>query len=126
MRLRYSYFGRSDLWPMGTATRPQDFGGKTPGSRHLLMTDALYWWVSSEEGLDYNHSIGGGKRGQEEMMVAGQEPDVAGINKLFGDGSAIWKDRRQFRNPDADPTLLDISYGINPQVQSLGAAYNWY
>lgn len=126
MRLRYSYYGRSDLWPLGTATHPGDFGGKYPGSKHLLMTDSLYWWVSGTEGLDYNHTIAGGKKTQEEMMVSGVEPGVAGINKMYGDGSVYWKDRREFQGPDADPTLFDISDGINPQVKSLGAAFNWY
>lgn len=47
MRLRYSYFGRSDLWSkpgVAVVTNPEDFGGKYPGSRHLVMTDSLYRW----------------------------------------------------------------------------------
>ena len=127
MRLRYSYYGRSDLWAgVASVMYPDDFGGKYPGSKHLLMTDALYWWVSTTEGLDYNHTVAGAKKSQEERMVGGKEPAVAGINKLMGDGSAYWKDRREFQSRDAVPTLLDISDGINPQVQSLGAANNWY
>ena len=130
MRLRYSYYGRSDLWINPNAdvyvTNPEDFGGKYPGSRHLLMTDALYRWVG--EGLDYNHSFG--KRKQEEIMVAGVEPAVAGINKMYGDGSAIWKDRREFQGPDADSTLLDMSSNPpsgNKRVSSIGnQAINWY
>ncbi len=125
MRGRYSYYGRSDLWTkpgVAIVTNPEDFGGNQPGSEHLLMADVLYRWIG--EGLDYNHSIT--KKTQEEMLISGVEPGLAGINKMYGDGSAIWKDRRDFRGPDANPTLLDISKGTNVQVRSLGIANNWY
>ena len=130
MRLRYAYFGRSDLWPEGAATHPEDFGGKEPGSEHLLMTDIQYWYVSADEGLDYNHSINA-KKTQEERMTGGVQPGIAGINKLYGDGSASWKDRREYEGPDADPSLLDISSATGRRVRGgeSGAAYNacnWY
>ena len=106
LRLRYSYFARLDLWQK-FPTHPKDFGGTTPGSRHLLMADAIYYWI--DEGLDYNHSVQGAKQELFEILVPGDEPNIAGINKIYGDGHAEWKDRRKFQGPDADPTLVDIS-----------------
>jgi hypothetical protein len=126
MRLRFSYYGRSDLWVNGTGnivTNPEDFGGNEPGSRHLLMTDSLYAW---QIWLDHNHSEVA-KRSQVETMIAGEEPDVAGINKLMGDGSAYWKDRREFQGPDADPILLDLPAHMGRRVSSISnQATNWY
>ena len=126
LRLRYSYYGRSDRWVNGSntiVTNPEDFGGKQPGSRHLLMSDSLYAWISW---LDHNHSTDS-KRSQVETMIDGEEPSVAGINKLMGDGSAYWKDRREFQGRDADPILLDLPAHLGRRVSSIGnAAVNWY
>lgn len=126
LRLRYSYYGRSDLWAnesTNIVTNPEDFGGNDPGSRHLLMSDSLYAW---QIWLDHNHSEDN-KRGQIETTSPGVEPRVAGINKLMGDGSAHWKDRRDFQGPNADPTLLDIPTRTGRRVSSIGnQAVNWY
>ena len=60
-------------------------------------------------------------------MIAGEEPGVAGINKLMGDGSAYWKDRRDFQRADSDPTLLDLPAHQGRRVSSIGnQAVNWY
>jgi len=128
MRVRYAYFGRSDLWPQGAATNPQDFGRKSPSSRHLLMSDSIYNW--SNWGVDYNHSVSG-KRSQVEWTQPGDEPGISGLNKLFGDGSAIWKDRRDFQRSVSNPILSDISSGTGRQVKGgtsgyAAAAHNYY
>lgn len=126
MRLRFSYYGRSDLWanePTNTVTNPEDFGGNEPGSRHLLMSDSLYAW---QLGLDHNHSTVG-KKTQWEIMTTTKEPFIAGLNKLMGDGSAYWKDRREFQRADSDPTLFDIPVHQGRRVSSISnQATNWY
>lgn len=126
LRGRYSCYGRSDLWVNGSGnlvTNPEDFGGNQPGSEHLVMTDTLYAW---QIWLDYNHSIRD-KRDQIEVMTFGVEPDVAGINKLFGDGHVIWKDRSEYQGPGADPTLIDLTNGQGRRVSSISnQAVNWY
>ncbi len=126
MRLRYSYYGRSDLWgnePTNTVTHPEDFGGNEPESRHLLMSDSLYAW---QIWLDHNHSEDV-KKDQIEWMTTGVEPRIAGINKLMGDGSAYWKDRREFQGPDANPKLLDLPALRGRRVSSINnQTVNWY
>lgn len=107
MRLRYSYYGRVDLWP-GFATHPEDFGDSNLSGSDLLMSDALYNWAG---GVDYNHSIAPTKFIMfEGILNIGDHADISGMNKLFGDGHAVWKDRRDFLGLDAEPHLSDISY----------------
>jgi len=127
LRLRYSYFARVDLWRQ-FPTNPEDFGEMMPGSRHLLMADALYNWAGE---LDYNHSVSGGKQEIFEYVALGDKPNIAGINKVYGDGHAEWKDRRKFQGPEADPTLEDISSftgrRVRGQPSGWGAsAVNYY
>ena len=119
LRLRYSYFARVDLWSK-FPTHPQDFGGVTMGSRHLLMADALYNWDGE---VDYNHSIYGTRQELFEYVNMGDEPNIAGINKVYGDGHAVWKDRRAFQGRDANPSLVDISSFTGRRV--MGQLSGW-
>lgn len=119
LRLRYSYFARVDLWRK-FPTHPRDFGETTPGSRHLLMADTIYNWSGE---LDFNHSVYGAKREIFEYVDFGDQPSIAGINKIYGDGHAEWKDRREFQGPEADPTLEDISSFTGRRVR--GQLFGW-
>ena len=105
MRLRYSYFGRVDEW-FQYATHPEDFSGMTVGARDLIMADALYNWSGW---LDYNHHESQTTAPIFEYCPPGTEPSIGGINKLYGDGSVSWKDRREYMKIDSNPNLLDIT-----------------
>ena len=107
-RLQYCYFGRAEYWDI-PMTNPKDFGRGDVSSRHLLMSDSLFNWPGNI--WIYNH----GKYGAKDYS---DPANFAGMNKLFGDGSARWKDNSDFdmANFIADrPTLaeprLDIGYG---------------
>jgi hypothetical protein len=90
------------------------------GSRHLLMADALYNWDGE---VDYNHSIYGTRQELFEYVNMGDEPNIAGINKVYGDGHAVWKDRRDFQGRDANPSLVDISSFTGRRV--MGQLSGW-
>ena len=105
-RLQYSVYSRVDLW-MDFATNPYDFVGKDGGSSgQLLMADGIYNWMGI---LIYNHGVFGASDDDRNKVADGTGsypgvsprasdglPSISGINKLFGDGSAVWKDRRDF------------------------------
>ena len=106
-RLQYSVYSRVDLWS-SFAEYPNDFAGKDGGSSgQLLMADGIYNWHGI---LIYNHGINGasdddrtkapdGKHGADFGIVPRAKdglPSIAGINKLYGDGCAEWKDRRDY------------------------------
>ena len=92
------------------------------------MADALYNW---ENFLDYNHRIKEAKHDMWEIVSVGDEPGIAGINKLWGDGSVKWKSRSEFQGPYANPSLVDISSFTGKRVRGMlsgwGArAVNYY
>jgi len=95
------------------------------------MADPLYHWAGGGEGLDYNHSVYGARRELFEYLAPGDKASIAGINKIYGDGHAEWKDRRKFQGPEADPALEDISSftgrRVRGQLSGWGAsAANYY
>ena len=109
-------------------THPGDFGGTTSGSQHLIMADALYNW---EGELDYNHRTKEARYDLWEIVDAGDEPGIAGINKLWGDGSVKWKGRNEYQKPNANPSLVDISSFTGRRVRGMlggwgAAAVNYY
>jgi len=120
-RLRYSYFGRVDKW-LQFPTHPGDFGGTSSGSQHLIMADALYNYHNI---LDYNHRIKEAKHDIWEFINVGDEPGIAGINKLWGDGSVKWKGRNKFQGPNADPSLVDISNFTGRRVRGMLDTSSW-
>lgn len=107
-RLQYAYYGNTEYWDRGLMTDPQDFGIKDLGSRHLLMSDVFWMWDPVI--WIYNH----GKAGAKDMSDV---ENIAGINKLFGDGSVTWKkdndfDRRIYTNPgNAEPSIDTVYNG---------------
>jgi hypothetical protein len=103
-RTQYSYFGHTQYWDQNLMTNPQDFGRKDLSSRHLLMSDVMWMWDPTI--WVYNH----GKAGAKDYT---RVKNVAGINKLFGDGSARWKDDRQF-----DPLLYTTPQAARPNIDT--------
>jgi prepilin-type N-terminal cleavage/methylation domain-containing protein len=103
----YSYFAHSSKWQSGKASRPADLTDTKLVSDRILMTDSVFqWWV--EKSWSYNH----GRRGFSDHYPSspgkketGNNPFVAGINQLYGDGHVVWKNR--FASfVSTDPTAL--------------------
>jgi prepilin-type N-terminal cleavage/methylation domain-containing protein len=102
----YAYFGRSDLFLPGYASRPNDLVGKTLEPSRLLMTDQLFLW-NADSAYYYNH-------GKRPWTGEKPYPSVAGLNQLFCDGSVVWKNGKRF-----DVTKL------TPSNNSIGWVKGW-
>jgi prepilin-type N-terminal cleavage/methylation domain-containing protein len=96
----YAYFGRSDLFQPGFASRPNDLMGKTLDPVRLLMSDELFLW-NADSAYYYNH-------GKRPWVGEKPYPNFAGLNQLYCDGSVVWKTGKKF-----DVTTLTPS---NPQI----------
>lgn len=98
----YAYFGRSDLFQVGHASRPEDLVAKQLDPSRLMMVDQLYLW-NADNGYYYNH----GKRpwsGEKPV------PSVAGIHHLFGDGHVVWKSGKKFQLSRLMPSNFEIGW----------------
>jgi prepilin-type N-terminal cleavage/methylation domain-containing protein len=98
----YAYFGRSDLFRTGFASRPNDLPGNRLEPARLLMTDQLFLW-NADSAYYYNH----GKRpwGGDKPY-----PSVAGLNQLFCDGSVVWKNGKRFDVTKLTPSNYEIGW----------------
>ncbi len=84
----YQYFARYDLWPAGSAARPEDLTERHLVSTRLLMTDLIYLW-SGDNQCYYNHGARPWKPNRDFSSMSG-------ANELAGDGHVRWKPVRQF------------------------------
>lgn len=102
----YAYYGRADLWSNNNHLVPAgSVSGRHLASDAVLMTDTLYA-INDGRYLPVSHStvIAG---------AGGERSDVAGINRLFGDGHVAWKDRARFNIPSFlayDRTQQDLLF----------------
>ncbi len=88
----YAYYGRSDLWdPLNVVSPGTALTGRRLDPNRLLMADAMYALFDGRC-LPASHTRSRAKAG-------GNRADLAGLNRLFGDGSVTWKDRTAFDVP---------------------------
>ena len=110
--MQYSYYasGTNGNWdnsapiaPSGTVgcTFPRELTGKELRSGKMLMCDSVYLWISDST-WQYNHGKNGPSAHWPDWDLPMQfgEPEITGINKLYGDGSVNWKDRNEFDPAD--------------------------
>jgi len=109
LRVQYAYYAHVEKWTR-SATHPRDLTAAELSSKRLLMADQIYYWGYYEYPCLYNH---GEKRyswdGFNEYMhlcLTEVPPNITGINKLFGDGHVVWKDKSKF---DIDNMVLNDS-----------------
>lgn len=100
--VQYSYFARTDLWPLFKTTykgasHPQQLTERQLKGDRIIMADTCYIWGNSS-GLgtwNYNHGKNGSssqygtKVYKDDGSVGG--PKVLGLNDLYGDGHVKWK-----------------------------------
>ncbi|HUS34793.1 MAG TPA: type II secretion system protein [Verrucomicrobiae bacterium] len=98
----YAYFGRSDLFLPGYASRPDDLLGRVLEPSRLLMSDQLFLW-NADGAYYYNH-------GKRPWLPDKPYPNVAGLNQLFCDGSVIWKAGRRFDVTNLRPANYQIGW----------------
>jgi hypothetical protein len=117
LRLQTAYFARSELWADSIATHPKDFGRNDVSSRHLLMADSLFYWSPTDFWI-YNHGKFGASDHDGIRSYAQPITVVTGINKLFGDGHAEWKNDSEFQprlinntNPLAAEPRINCGFG---------------
>ena len=108
LRLEYAYYARVEKWSR-YATHPRDLTGEELHGRKLLMADQIYYWGLLEWPCLYNHGIRGYSWDgdiSDYMQLCANEgpPNITGINRLYGDGHVVWKDRREF---DIDNMVLN-------------------
>lgn len=124
LRLEYAYYARVDEW-YNYATHPRDLTGEELNGKKLLMADQIYYWGDPSWTWPalYNHGINGyswdgdPQDYLQECQIEGP-PKITGINKLFGDGHVVWKDRKQF---DIDNMVLNNATKplANPHVKGV-------
>jgi prepilin-type N-terminal cleavage/methylation domain-containing protein len=121
LRLEYAYYARVDKWHK-YATHPRDLTGEELSGRKLLMADQIYYWGDPQWDWPclYNH----GKNGYSwdgifsdylQLCKLEGPPKLTGINRLFGDGHVVWKDKTEF---DIDNMVLNDATNplANPHV----------
>ena len=99
--MNYAYFGRVDLWESLTRNGAQfDLTARELTGTRLVMADALVHYSS---GWEYNHGKYGYAIPWDPVALASGgydtggaylddgDPEITGINKLFGDGHVIWR-----------------------------------
>jgi prepilin-type N-terminal cleavage/methylation domain-containing protein len=103
----YAYFARVGKWTPGQATHPEDLTDNALRNDCLLMADMVArGWQYRE--WTYNHGFRGARGGTAVEYV---KPDnLAGINRLYGDGRVIWKSANQMNK--AAITAADPSIGF--------------
>lgn len=104
LRLQYSYYARVEKWP-DNATDPQDLTADELSPGRIIMADQIYYYGPYGGICLYNHGLKGYSwdGGPDDYMQLCDEegpPKITGINKLFGDGRVIWKDRSEFDIPN--------------------------
>jgi len=98
----YAYFGRSDLFLPGFASRPNDLPGKTLEPTRLLMSDELFLW-NADSAYYYNH-------GKKPWTGEKPYPTIGGLNQLFCDGSVAWKIGKRFDVTKLTPSNSQIGW----------------
>ena len=126
MDIDYSYFGQVDKWNNGHCTRPEDLVSRDLASNRVLMADTLFyytptgsWWLNhSAQG----YSVHDGRGGGPELVGPKLLFEVTGVNKLFGDGSARWKDSSEFNFPALVGRSRDEPWVSNVAQDTTGTA----
>jgi prepilin-type N-terminal cleavage/methylation domain-containing protein len=111
----YAYFGRVDLFESGCPTQPQDLTARELSPNCLLMSDALNY-SPGVGGWGYNHGPNPGTTHDPTMYAR-----ITGLNQLYGDGRAAWKNANQFN-------LSALTYGNDAvgQVRGLNGFTTFY
>ena len=97
--MNYSYYGRVDQWSASVAggTARSELTAKELVGTRLLMSDTFAYWGGSSSpyaGIGewiYNHGKFGNAYINWFGYVDNDEPEIVGMNMLFGDGHVKWK-----------------------------------
>ncbi len=102
----YSYFGQVGKWSAKARNAaPDELINRELVSDRVLMAD-LFWLRSCDHTYGYNHGRYGPRTAGNFPDVDSGPPAITGINRLFGDGHAAWKDNGNF-----DLDHIDQPYG---------------
>ena len=113
-RLKYAYYARSELWDSSILTDPEDITANILTSGKLLMADSIFYWSPSDIWI-YNHG------NPSTSSMYSPIDTMAGINKLFGDGSVNWKDASEF-----DSNLFTNPLTAEQRINCGFGAYMYY
>lgn len=133
-RMKYAYYARVDLW-LDSASNPEDITAKHLGSKGVIMADPFYNW-SNGTALIYNHGLFGysdddATQGIESLISGGWNgdglPSITGLNRVFGDGHAEWKDRQDF-NVSGNGVLVGTASSpyTEPHVEGVPGDAHFY
>jgi prepilin-type N-terminal cleavage/methylation domain-containing protein len=89
----YSYFSGASGWPRQMANKPTELTDDELRSDRLLMNDTLFYRTQNRA-WSYNHGIHGAADNSPNNRVSPKDfgpPAVTGMNQLYGDGHAAWK-----------------------------------
>jgi prepilin-type N-terminal cleavage/methylation domain-containing protein len=117
--MTYSYFGRVDNWTAYQATRPQDLTENELLSDRIIMSDWAGYW-SGGDCFGFNHGRFGG-RDSSVLPLEHNLENLAGINRLYGDGRVEWKNAKTYNR--AAILARDPSQGI---VRGFASDYTVY
>lgn len=124
--VQYSYYARTDLWPQGKATHPEQLTERRLTANRIIMADTCYSWA----GLwTYNHGINGPSLhyGSSKFTDDGSNggPKVTGLNDLYGDGHVKWKSRG-LEWGKLNPDDMRTRSANQPNVRGDGYDYSYY
>jgi len=86
----YGYFARAEKWTAGLATHPQELTENELKNDRVLMADEVTTWQVTG-GWTYNHGQNGSRNAGKGPLETGPPNNLAGINRLYGDGRASWR-----------------------------------
>jgi prepilin-type N-terminal cleavage/methylation domain-containing protein len=92
--MTYSYFARVENWPAYQTTHPEDLTHKELTSEQILMTDWAGYW-SGGDCFGFNHGRFGGRDSSIQPLEHNLD-NLAGLNRLYGDGRVVWKNAKTY------------------------------
>ena len=108
LEYQYAYFARVGLAPQSDKDRhglaDAQLVDNQLESTRILMTDILYI-DASDKSWRYNHGPNGWSYNENHPTLTfpqhkGELPLISGVNQLFGDGHAVWKNKAAFPHLD--------------------------
>ena len=108
LEYQYTYFARVGLAPKNNKDRhglaDAQLVDNQLESTRILMTDILYI-DASDKSWRYNHGPNGWSYNENHPTLTfpqhrGELPLISGVNQLFGDGHAVWKNKAAFPHLD--------------------------
>lgn len=97
----YAYYGQVDRWDLSAVSGASALTAAELRSDRLLMGDVWYMWWGNNSWM-YNHGTRSAALYYQGHNAPKDkdEPEIAGLHQLYGDGRVEWISRKRFNTKD--------------------------